>query len=57
MEEVRSEDRFFILPQSEVNRLIDKFKVEHPKDQKMDGFNFWYPEAFEDKWDLLPPAR
>jgi hypothetical protein len=53
--EVRSEDRFFILPQSEMNKLLDKRRLERPTDPTS-GFPFRYPEAFENKWDLLPPA-
>jgi hypothetical protein len=54
--EVRNEDRFFILPQSEMNKLLNKYRLEHPTDPTS-GFKFRYPEAFENKWDLLPPAR
>jgi hypothetical protein len=54
--ENRNEDRFFILPQSEMTKILDKRRLEHPNDPTS-GFSFRYPEAFEDKWDLLPPAR
>jgi hypothetical protein len=53
--ETREQDRFFILPESEINKLLDKSKREHPNDPTS-GFGFRYPEAFEGKWELLPKA-
>ncbi len=38
--EVRNEDRFFIVPQSEMNKLLDKSRREHPTDPTS-GFKFW----------------
>ena len=54
--EIKDQDRFFILPQFETNKLLEKSKLAHPTDPTS-GFAFRYPESFEDKWELLPPAR
>jgi len=52
----KDQDIFFILRQSETNKLLEKSKLAHPTDPTS-GFGFRYPEQFENKWDILPPAR
>jgi hypothetical protein len=54
--DTKDQDRFFILPQSETHKLLEKSKLEHPTDPTS-GFAFRYPESFENKWEILPPAR
>jgi hypothetical protein len=50
------DNRFFIVPQADVNRLIDEYRASgirylptHPS-----GFNWTTPAAFEAQWNLLP---
>jgi hypothetical protein len=54
--DTKDQDRFFILPQSETNKLLEKSKLAHPTDPT-NGFAFRYPENFENKWEILPAAR
>jgi hypothetical protein len=54
--EIRDQDRFFILTQSEINKLLDKSRLAHPTDPTS-GFGFKYPLPFVGNWDALPRAR
>jgi hypothetical protein len=44
----RREDRFFIMKQSDVNKLIK------PYGKIAEGFAWTAPHSYEDKWDVLP---
>jgi hypothetical protein len=48
--DTRDQDRFFILPQSEVDRLLQECN-------SISAIPFLYLEIFENKWEMLPPAR
>ena len=48
--------RFFILAQTDANRLVEEHFARPSKRQKKgwDGFKFDAPKDFEDNWALLP---
>ena len=50
---LREEDRFFVLSQSETNKLIGVNHAAHPADQT-NGFGWKAPHKYEGKWDRLP---
>ena len=53
----RKDDRFFVLTQSEMNKLLDKRRrwreANRPTDQS-EGFPFDYARAYEERWGSLP---
>lgn len=50
VDDTRDQDRFFIVPQSEVNRLLQECN-------STSAIPFLYLEIFENRWEMLPPAR
>jgi hypothetical protein len=52
---VRKPDRFFVLTQSEINKLIRRYQQAHPHNKHtMTGFNWTDAHRFEDAWGKLP---
>jgi len=56
VDDTRDQDRFFILPQSDVHRLLQECKDARLADSTR-AIPILYLEIFEDKWELLPPAQ
>lgn len=50
VDDTRDQDRFFIVPQSEVNRLLQECN-------STSSIPFLYLEIFENRWEMLPPAQ
>lgn len=54
----RLPDRFFILTQSEANKLVSDYAKAHPNDKgKRPGFHFDDPKESEDAWHKLPDLK
>lgn len=47
-------DRFFILDQLEFNNLVEQYRVTHPNQKPVGGFNWGDPQKFEGQWQKLP---
>jgi hypothetical protein len=53
--ESRTQDRFFILKQSEGNDLVTQYQKAHPNSShSFPGFNWGDALPFENRWDILP---
>jgi hypothetical protein len=51
----RNPDRFFVLSQREVNRLVEKYQTAHRTNRgTMPGFRWTDAHVFEDEWRKLP---
>ncbi len=52
--EDRTKDRFFVLNQTEFNRLVEEYRLAHPSAKPVGGFNWGDPLKFEGHWEKLP---
>jgi hypothetical protein len=50
----RGLDRFFVLSQSEFNSLVEGYRLAHPAQKPVGGFNWADPVKFEGQWTKLP---
>lgn len=50
----RHRDRFFVLDQTELNGLIDRYLEAHPSSRNFSGFDWGDALEHEDRWDKLP---
>jgi hypothetical protein len=49
-----ADDRFFVLTQKEFNALVEQYRISHPSQKPVGGFDWRYPIGFEAQWGKLP---
>jgi hypothetical protein len=54
--EAREKDRFFVLNQSDMNKLLVKSEAARKPTDTTSGFGFRYPKDFEGNWKAFPPS-
>ena len=52
--ESRKDDRFFVLSQPQMNRLLARARAERKATDTTEGFRFSYPQEYEGRWYTLP---
>ena len=52
--ESRKDDRFFVLSQPQMNRLLARARAERKATDTTEGFRFSYPQEYEGRWNTLP---
>ena len=50
----RSDDRFFVLSQTEFDDLIEQYRLAHQNAKPVGGFNWRDPHRYENQWAKLP---
>ena len=51
---IYGDDRFFILNQLEFNTLDEDYRLAHPTQKPVGGFDWNYPIPYEGHWEKLP---
>ena len=54
----RASDKFFVLSQDELNKLVDDWRAAHPNGSKRgEGISWKVAQPHENKWRILPDYR